>query len=145
MIKKFLISICTLLLLLIVTTSLETNALTFDELPVKQSSKQWSVQIGKAEKGKDLAKPVKGKFHTYSIDVSNIGKDVYSVEINMFRNEPNSKTKYSLFGCPDGQDCNENHYEMAKSLAKQLNDGNSYHGANFLMAEIATELEVEIL
>ncbi|MCV9887121.1 hypothetical protein [Metabacillus halosaccharovorans] len=145
MIKKFSISICTLLLLLIAATSLEAKALTFDELPVKQSSKQWSVQIGEAEKGKDLAKPVKGKFHTYSIDVNNIGKDVYSVEINMFRNEPNSKTKYSLFGCPDGQECNENHYETAKTLAKQMNNGNSYHGANFLMAEIATELEVEIV
>ncbi|MCM3410202.1 hypothetical protein [Metabacillus litoralis] len=118
MIKKFSISISTLLLLFVAATSLEAKALTFDELPVKQSSKQWSVQIGEAEKGKDLTKPVKGKFYTYSIDVNNIGKDVYSVEINMFRNEPNSKTKYSLFGFPEGQECNENHYEMAKSLAK---------------------------
>ncbi|MCM3444144.1 hypothetical protein AB3Z07_26845 (plasmid) [Metabacillus halosaccharovorans] len=145
MIKRFSISICSLLLLLIVATSLEAKALTFEELPVKQSSKQWSVQIGEAEKGKDLAKPVKGKFHTYSIDVNNISKDVYSVEINMFRNEPNSKTKYSLFGCPDEQECNENRYETAKSLAKQMNNGHSYHGANFLMAEKATELEVEIV
>ncbi|WP_226670318.1 hypothetical protein [Metabacillus litoralis] len=83
MVKKFSISICTLLLLLIAATPLETKALTIEELPVKQSSKQWSVQIGEAEKGKDLA--------------------------------------------------------------KQMNDGNSYHGANFLMAEIATELEVEII
>lgn len=129
--------------MLIVST--KANALSFDELPVKQMSKQWSVQIGEAEKGKDLVKPEKGQFNTYSIDVNNIGKDIYSVEINLYRNEPNSRTKYSLFGCPDGQECNENQYETAKALAKQMNNGAPYHGANFLLAEKATELEVEII
>ncbi|MFJ8260258.1 hypothetical protein ACIQ4Z_24225 [Peribacillus asahii] len=46
-----------------------------------------------------------------------------SAEIYMFRNEPNSTTKYALFGCSDESDCNKGHFERAISLAKQLNDG----------------------
>lgn len=145
MFKKSLLAICTLFLLTIFSTTIETKALTFDKLPVKQTSKQWSVQIDKADQGKGLAKPEKGKFHTYSIDVNNIGKDIFSVEINMFRNEPNSKTKFSLFSCPDGNECNKDHYELAKSSAKLMNNGIPHHGANFLLAEKATELEVEII
>ena len=67
------------------------------------------------------------------------------MEVNMFRNEPNSRTKFSLFSCPDGEDCNKDHYERAKSTAKQLNNGMPYRFTNFLLAEKATELEVEII
>ncbi|MBT2647868.1 hypothetical protein J7E52_14370 [Bacillus sp. ISL-34] len=145
MFKKTILAICTLFLLNIVVPTLETKALTFDELPIKQTSKQWSVQIGEAGKGKGLVKPEKGKFHTYSLDVNNIGKDVFSVEINMFRNEPHSTTKFSLFSCPEGHECNNDHYERSKSLAKQLNNEMPYHFSNFLLAEKATEMEVEII
>lgn len=144
--KKSLLAICTFFLLTIFSPTLVTKALTFDELPIKQASKQWSVQIGKAGQGNGLVKPEKGKFHTYSLEVENIGKDVFSVEVRMFRNEPNSKTRFSLFGCPDGEDCNNNQYERAKSLAKHLNnDGIPLRHENFLLAEKATELEVEIV
>jgi hypothetical protein len=126
--------------------SFQVQALTFDKLPTKQTSNQWSVQIEEAEQGEDLAKPEKGKFHTYSLKVDNIGKDLSTAEIFMYRNEPNSTTKYSLFGCPDeNAACNQNQYERATSLAKQLNDGVSYKQFNFLLAEKATELEVEIV
>lgn len=96
MFKKTILAISTLFLLNIVTPSLETKALTFDELPTKQTSKQWSVQVDKADQGKGFVKPEKGKFHTYSLEVDNIGKDILSAEIYMFRNEPNSTTKFSL-------------------------------------------------
>ncbi|MGM0924180.1 MAG: hypothetical protein ACQEWW_23770 [Bacillota bacterium] len=144
--KKSIIATCTLLFLFFVSTSLETKALTFDELPTKQTSKQWSVQVGEAEQGKGLVKPEKGKFHTYSLEVDNIGKDVLSAEIYMFRNEPNSTTKFSLFGCPADHPCRKlDTYEEAISLAKQMNDGYPYKFSNFLLAEKATELEVEIV
>jgi hypothetical protein len=58
------------------------NALTFNALPVKQTSKQWAVQVDEAIGGKDSVKPEKGKFHTYSLEVDNIGKNVLSAEIN---------------------------------------------------------------
>ena len=142
--KIFLVYLLSLLFML--STAIEATALTFDKLPKKQTSNQWSVQVEEAEQGEDLAKPEKGKFHTYSLKIDNIGKDLSTAEIYMYRNEPNSTTKYSLFGCPDeNAECNQNHYERATSLAKQLNDGVSYKQFNFLLAEKATELEVEIV
>ncbi|MCP1096652.1 hypothetical protein M0L17_23100 [Bacillaceae bacterium OS4b] len=145
MVKKTIFAICTLFLLNIVAPTLETKALTFDKLPTKQTSKQWSVQVDKADQGKGLVKPEKGKFHTYSLEVDNIGKDVLSAEVHMFRNEPNSTTKFSLFSCPDEKECNKEHFESAISLADQLNDGYPYRFSNFLLAEKATEFEVEII
>ncbi|AOH56580.1 hypothetical protein ABE28_019610 [Peribacillus muralis] len=145
MFKKTLLAITTLFLLNIVTPTLDAKALTFGELPLKQKSKQWSVQVDKADQGKGLVKPEKGIFHTYSLEVDNIGKDVLSANIYMFRNEPNTTTKFSLFGCPDEKECNEEHFERAISLAKQMNDGMPYRFSNFLLAEKATEFEVEII
>ncbi|MGE8082141.1 hypothetical protein [Peribacillus loiseleuriae] len=114
-------------------------------MPTKQTTKQWSVQVGEVEQGKGLVKPEKEKLHTYSLKVDNIGTDILSAEIHMFRNEPNSTTKFALFGCPGEIDCNKDDYERAISLAKQLNDGIPYQFDNFPLAEKATELEVEIV
>ncbi|WP_231516506.1 hypothetical protein [Bacillus sp. MBGLi79] len=41
--------ICALCLFGMIVPTFETKALTFEELPVKQASKQWEVQIGKTE------------------------------------------------------------------------------------------------
>lgn len=133
---KFMVA-CSLFLLLIGTTIIEAEASDFKELPTKQTSEQWSVQVGEAKQGKDLAKPQKGKFETYSLEVENIGKDAESVEFHMFRNEPNSTTMYSLFSCPDGNNCSE--------VSESLDKGMSFQFDNFLFAEKATKLEVVIL
>lgn len=146
MIKKSILATCTLLFLLCISSSLDTKALTFNKLPTKQTSKQWSVQVGEAEQSEKLVKPVKGKFHTYSLKIDKLGKDdVDSVDVHMYRNEPDSITKFSLLSCPAGNDCNNEHYERAISLAKQMNTGMPYQFSNFLLAEKATELEVEIV
>ena len=101
-------------------TSFQAQALTFEQLPTKQTSNQWSVQVGEAKQGEDLAKPEKGKFHTYSLKIDKIGTDVLTAEVYMYRNEPDSTTKYALFGCPDEKDCNQDRYDRANSLGKQL-------------------------
>lgn len=145
MIKKLVFGACSLLLLSLFSTSLNVEALTFEKLPIIQKSNQWSVQVGEAEKGKDLVKPAKGKFNTYSLKVDKIGTNVDSVYINLYRDEPNSITKYALHSCPHGMDCNENRYEQAVVLAKDMNKGSFYKHSNFLLAEKATELEVEII
>ena len=97
--KIFLVYLLSLLFML--STAIEATALTFEQLPKKQTSNQWSVQVGEAKQGEDLAKPEKGKFHTYSLKIDNIGTDLSTAEVYMYRNEPDSTTKYSLFGCPD--------------------------------------------
>ena len=110
--------------------------MTIEELPVKHASKQWEVQIGKAEAGNGMAKPEKGAFHTYAVEIKNIGHDVASAEIFVYRNEPNSSTKFSLWNIP---------HENPVSLAKSLNHGSSVKHRNLLMAENATELEVDMI
>ncbi|OIK06056.1 hypothetical protein BIV60_27420 [Bacillus sp. MUM 116] len=134
-----------LILLFVISIAIETQALSFNKLPIKHSSKQWSVEVAEPGHGKELVKSEKGKFNTYSLEIHNIGKDVKSVEVFMYRNEPNSTTKYSLFGCPDGEDCTEGRVEHANFLAKQLNKGIPYRFENFPLAHKATELEVEII
>ena len=128
--------ICASCLFGLIVPSFETKALTFEELPVKQASKQWEVQIGKAEDGNGMAKPEKGAFHTYAVEIKNIGHDVASAEIFVYRNEPNSSTKFSLWNIP---------HENPVSLAKSLNHGSSVKHRNLLMAENATELEVDMI
>ncbi|MGF9727853.1 hypothetical protein [Bacillus licheniformis] len=128
--------ICASCLFGLIVPSFETKALTFEELPVKQASKQWEVQIGKAEAGNGMAKPEKGAFHTYAVEIKNIGHDVASAEIFVYRNEPNSSTKFSLWNIP---------HENQVSLAKSLNHGSSVKHRNLLMAENATELEVDMI
>ncbi|MFB5281033.1 hypothetical protein [Peribacillus sp. Hz7] len=143
---KKIFAICLLSLLFISSTTLETEALTFDKLPAEQTTKQWSVKLDKAKLGgTGLVKSKEGNFHRYSLKVDNIGEDVLSAEIHLFRNQPNSKTKYALFGCPDQTDCNKNHFEQSVSLAEQLNEKIPYQFHSFLLAEEASELEVEIV
>ncbi|WP_228460247.1 hypothetical protein [Cytobacillus dafuensis] len=88
MIKKLVLGACSFILLFFISTVLKVEAITFEKLPIVQKSNQWSVQIGEAEKGKDLAKPVKGQFHTYSVKIDKIGTNVDSLYINLYRNEP---------------------------------------------------------
>jgi hypothetical protein len=143
MIKKYIII---LTLLFVISISQNVKALSFEELPTKQASKQWSVQVDEAEKGENLTKPVKGKFHTYSLKIDKLNKsNINSVVVNLYRKEPNSNTKYSLFSCPEDMDCEKEQKQQSKQLAKQLSDGMAYEFSNFLIAETATELEVEIV
>jgi len=140
----------TTLILSIVTVVMLTlsishaNALTLNQLPTEQSSEQWTVKVGKAGEGKDYVKPQKGKFNTYSIEVDKLGRDVASVEINMFRNEPNSQTKYSLLSCSDWEQCNSIKETQAIKLAEQLNKKEPFRFENILLAEKANELEVVV-
>lgn len=88
---------------------------------------------------------MKGKFNTYSVKIDKIGEDVDSVKVNLYRNEPNSKTKYSLFSCPPNLPCSKENDKKLFDFAKQMNDGYPYVFANFILAEKATELEVEVI
>nr|WP_139785741.1 hypothetical protein [Cytobacillus gottheilii] len=140
MIKKLFLSFFTLFLLSFFSTT-SAGALTFEKLPLAQKSQQWSVQVEEASMEKELAQPEKGKFHTYSLKINKIGEDVDSVQVYLYRNEPNSNTRFSLVSCPPSAPCSKEDSE----LAKQMNDGHPYLFSNFLLAEKATELEVEIV
>jgi hypothetical protein len=95
--NKFLF-ISAFLTLLIFGSSIEANALTFDTLPKIQTSKQWSVEVGAAQKGNNYVEPKKGVIDVYSFRIKNIGQEVDTVSLQLFKDDSNSKTKLALFG-----------------------------------------------
>lgn len=94
----------TLLLLCMIMTN-QVYAYSPQSLPISQNSKQWKVNIDEVKKtDKDMLQPKKGVFHTYHFSVQNIGKDeVYNVQVEVFRNEPNTKTKSELFSLKEAR------------------------------------------
>lgn len=127
------------------STNTETKALTFDELPIKQTSKNWSVKIEEDLLGeKGPTKPKTGEYNAYSLKVESVGDDLHTVKINMYRDEPNSTVKYSLYWCPDDNDCNKINHNRAISLANQMKKGKPYT-YHFPLAEKASELEIEVI
>ncbi|WP_459503644.1 hypothetical protein [Bacillus sp. C1] len=93
------------LLLLCFIIPNQASAYSPQSLPVSQHSKQWKVNIDDVKKtNKGMLQPKKGVFHTYHFSVQNIGKnEVYNVQVEVFRNEPNTETKYELFSLKEAR------------------------------------------
>ncbi|HFK1810243.1 hypothetical protein MOE39_13065 [Bacillus cereus] len=97
------ISFFLLLFCLIVVN--ETYAYSPKSLPISQNSDQWQVNIDKPKKtNKNMLQAKKGEFQTYHFSVKNVGNsEVYNVNVEVFRNEPNKKTKYELFSLKESR------------------------------------------
>lgn len=97
------ISFFLLLLCLVVVN--ETYAYSPKSLPISQNSDQWQVNIDKVKRTSEkLLQPKKGVFQTYHFSVKNLGKsEVYNVQVEVFRNEPHTKTKYELFSLKESR------------------------------------------
>ena len=97
------ISFFLLLLCLVVVN--ETYAYSPKSLPISQNSDQWQVNIDEVKRTSEkLLQPKKGVFQTYHFSVKNLGKsEVYNVQVEVFRNEPNTKTKYELFSLKESR------------------------------------------
>ena len=97
------ISFFLLLFCLIVVN--ETYAYSPKSLPISQNSGQWLVNIDKPKKtNKNMLQAKKNEFQTYHFSVKNIGNsEVYNVNVEVFRNEPNKKTKYELFSLKESR------------------------------------------
>ncbi|WP_002148342.1 hypothetical protein [Bacillus cereus] len=93
------------LLLLCLVVVKETYAYSPKSLPISQNSDQWHVNIDEVKKTSEkLLQPKKGVFQTYHFSVKNLGKsEVYNVQVEVFRNEPNAKTKYELFSLKESR------------------------------------------
>ena len=91
------ISFFLLLLCLIVVN--ETYAYSPKALPISQNSDQWKVNIDEPKNNdKNMLQAKKDEFNTYQFSVKNVGNsEVYNVQVEVFRNEPNTKTKHELF------------------------------------------------
>ncbi|HDR4884547.1 TPA: hypothetical protein QCR18_003809 [Bacillus cereus] len=97
------ISFFLLLFCLIVVN--ETYAYSPKSLPISQNSDQWQVNIDKPKKtNKNMLQAKKDEFQTYHFSVKNVGNsEVYNVNVEVFRNEPNKKTKYELFSLKESR------------------------------------------
>ncbi|MFJ9291943.1 hypothetical protein [Bacillus halotolerans] len=138
--KKHLLSLCVLLFALTFVQT-KTQALTFTELPIKQKTEQWSVEITEAKNAKELASPKKGEY-VYSMEIKNIGEAAATVDVQLYRNDFDSTTRFSLFGCPEN--CVRQKEDLI-SLAKSLNDGAPLKFNHFMVSEKASELEVVMI
>ncbi|PDZ15593.1 MULTISPECIES: hypothetical protein [Bacillus] len=97
------ISFFLLLLCLIVVN--ETYAYSPKALPTSQNSDQWQVNIDEPKKiSKKTLQAKKDEFQTYQFSVKNVGNsEVYNVQVEVFRNEPKTKTKYELFSLKESR------------------------------------------
>ena len=128
--KKLVLSLVSLLLLFVMGTGIAVSALTIPKLPITEKSKQWEVEIAKPdEEDPHLVRAKKGLYNTYSLNLRNIGKDVQDVKVQLFRNEPNSTTRYGLL--PAIEPCH-----LSKSQKVAL------HISNFGLSDKAEELTV---
>ncbi|MET1122586.1 hypothetical protein ABWU59_27025 [Priestia megaterium] len=119
-------------ILLFVSNSIEAKALALPELPTTETSKQWSVEVTKPDNDDPrLAQAKKGVYHTYSLNVKNVGEDVRDVKVQLFRNEANSITKYGLLPTMEPPQLSQK-------------GGHPLHVSNFGLAEKATDLNVVI-
>ncbi|WJE54697.1 hypothetical protein QRE66_10970 [Bacillus cereus] len=120
-----------LLLLLCMITTNQVYAYSPQSLPISQNSKQWKVNIDEVKKtGQGMLQPKKGVFHTYHFSVQNIGKDeVYNIQVEVFRNEPNTETKYELFSLKE---------------ARLASGRTEFKHANFPVSTKADEVDVMI-
>ncbi|MGG0261434.1 hypothetical protein ABEY48_26755 [Bacillus mycoides] len=93
------------LLLLCIVVVNEAYAYSPKSLPISQNSDQWQVNIDEVKRTSEkLLQPKKGVFQTYHFSVKNLGKsEVYNVQVEVFRNEPNTKTKYELFSLKESR------------------------------------------
>ncbi|MDM5238958.1 hypothetical protein QUF83_23230 [Bacillus cereus] len=83
----------------------ETYAYSPKFLPISQNSDQWRVNIAEPKKiSKNMLQAKKDEFQTYQFSVTNVGEnEVYNVQVEVFRNEPNMKTKYELFSLEESR------------------------------------------
>ncbi len=97
------ISFFLLLFCLIVVN--ETYAYSPKSLPISQNSDRWQVNIDKPKKtNKNMLQAKKDEFQTYHFSVKNVGNsEVYNVNVEVFHNEPNKKTKYELFSLKESR------------------------------------------
>ncbi|MGJ7912338.1 hypothetical protein [Neobacillus sp. LXY-1] len=117
------------MIIALILVPINSLAATLQNLPSKESSKQWEVIVGKADSDDTkLNKSTKPDlYNVYSLNIKNIGdKDIKMVKVEAYRDEPNSTTQYELFTVD---------YEH-NSLEKP------FHHQNFPLYTKATQLKV---
>ncbi|MBJ8110777.1 MULTISPECIES: hypothetical protein [Bacillus] len=119
------------LLLLCLIAVNETYAYSPKSLPISQNSDQWKVNIDEPKNiGNNMLQAKEDEFKTYQFSVKNVGNsEVYNVQVEVFRNEPKTKTKYELF---------------SRKESRLASGKTRFEHANFPVATKADEVDVII-
>jgi|GEM_PF-3461204 len=91
--KAFLMIFATITLSIFSSNS--ACALSLNQLPTAKNSDHWKVTFDKPDINDEKLK--KDVFNVYSLDIKNIGDKVYDPQIEVYRDEPNTRTMYWLF------------------------------------------------
>ncbi|PGD32815.1 hypothetical protein, partial [Bacillus wiedmannii] len=73
-------------------SNISAKAFSLGPLPISKSSERWQLKIGKMDNDSSLSKPKPGVANMYSLDVKNLGKDVYNLDVDIYSNYSGSKT-----------------------------------------------------
>ncbi|MCR8930036.1 hypothetical protein NLI92_005562 [Priestia megaterium] len=112
--------------------SMQVKVLTIPELPTTEASKQWTLEVNNPDNDyPNLAQSKRGVYHTYCLNMKNVGKDVHDVKVQLFRNESNLNTKYGLLPTMESPELSQK-------------DGHPLHVSNFGLSEEATDLNIVI-
>ncbi|WP_306007799.1 hypothetical protein [Bacillus sp. MMSF_3353] len=119
------------LLLLCLIAVNETYAYSPKSLPISQNSDQWKVNFDEPKNiGNNMLQAKEDEFKTYQFSVKNVGNsEVYNVQVDVFRNEPKTKTKYELF---------------SQKESRLASGKTGFEHANFPVATKADEVDVII-
>ncbi|MGE1104644.1 hypothetical protein ACQJ2X_01185 [Bacillus wiedmannii] len=119
------------LLLLCLIAVNETYAYSPKSLPISQNSDQWKVNFDEPKNiGNNMLQAKEDEFKTYQFSVKNVGNsEVYNVQVDVFRNEPKTKTKYELF---------------SRKESRLASGKTGFEHANFPVATKADEVDVII-
>lgn len=58
--------------------------------PDTKQSEQWKVELDEVKYDSKMSRPIKGENEMYSLKIINVGKEVYDVEFETYRDEPNT-------------------------------------------------------
>ncbi|HDR4590080.1 TPA: hypothetical protein QCR33_001185 [Bacillus cereus] len=113
----------------IIGSSFTVHAFFPKQLPISKTSDRWKIEIKQPDTKTGLVTSKKDVFDTYGFEVKDIGKDAYHVTVEVFRNEPDTQTKYELF-------TSTKDHVLSKEVA--------FNHANFPISVQSDELEVII-
>ncbi|MEI4832158.1 hypothetical protein WAX78_22495 [Bacillus sp. FJAT-53711] len=85
----------------IFSSNILAKASSFSDLPISKSSERWYLKINKSDDEPRLSKPKPGLVNTYSLDVKNMGKNAYNLDVDIYSNFNDSKTLRANMDAPE--------------------------------------------
>ncbi|MGG2092620.1 hypothetical protein AB1283_07860 [Bacillus sp. S13(2024)] len=85
----------------IFSSNILAKASSFSNLPISKSSDRWYLKVNKADNEPRLSKSKSGAVNTYSLDVKNLGKNAYNLDVDIYSNFNDSKILRANMDAPE--------------------------------------------